>query len=151
VLRDRLRTGAIAGFVAAAATGGAMLGFGLARGAAWRPINTVAHLVLGYRAEITDGFDLVVTPVGILVHVGSLALWGVLFALLAARLRGAVLVVAALLFAAGAFLLDHRLLPVRWKPGFELVLSLPELLALYLVLALALALGVVLARRARAP
>lgn len=149
MLRDRLRDGAFAGLIGAAATAGALIGFGLARGAAWRPINTVAHLAIGYRAEITDGFDPLVTSVGIAVHVASLVGWGLLFALVAARLRGARLLLAALLFAAGAFLLDHVLLPVRLKPGFELVLSWPELIAVHAILALALAAGLAMSRGGR--
>ncbi|HEU4566300.1 MAG TPA: hypothetical protein VFS05_16675 [Gemmatimonadaceae bacterium] len=149
MLRDRLREGALAGLIGAAATAGALIGFGVARGAAWRPINTIAHLVIGYRAEITDGFDPLVTLLGLGVHVASLVAWGVLFSLLAARLRGVRLLLAALLFAAGAFALDHLLLPVRLKPGFELVLSWPELVALYAVLALALAAGLATSRGAR--
>jgi hypothetical protein len=146
VIRERVRTGLIGGIVAAAATAGVLLGFGIARGSAWRPINTVAHLVLGYRAEITDGLDAVVTPIGIAVHTLSLLLWGVLFALLAGGVRGWRLLIAALAFGGAAFLIDHRFLPIRFKPGFELVLTWPELAALYAVLALALAFGISLAR-----
>jgi hypothetical protein len=139
----------LAGLVAAAATAGALVGFGVARGAAWRVVNTLAHLPLGYRAEITDGFDPLVTPVGLAVHAASVVGWTVLFSLVAGRLRGARLAVAALLFAGAAFLVAHRVLPVRYKPGFELVLTFPELVALYALLAVSLVAGVLMARGAR--
>jgi hypothetical protein len=76
-------------------------------------------------------------------------LWGVIFALAVARLRGAALLVGALLLALVAYLVDQRLAPERLEPGFEQVLSTPELIIVYLVLALSLALGLHLARLSR--
>ena len=148
VIRDRVRQGVHAGVVAAAATAGTLVGFGLARGEAWRPLNAVAHLVLGYRARLMDRFHPVVTPAGIALHLLFVVIWGVLFALIAARLRGWRLAIAAAALGAAAFVVDTRLLPERLDPGFPALLTRPELLALYAVLAAALALGLRLARRA---
>jgi hypothetical protein len=134
--------GVYAGVIAAAATAGALIGFGRARGAAWRPLNAVGHLLLGYRARLMDRFDPLVTPVGIALHVLSVVLWGVLFALIAARLRGWRLAAAAAALGAVAFVIDIHLLPDRLGPGFPAILSRPELIAVYAVLAAALALGI---------
>ena len=83
-----------------------------------------------------------VTPVGVALHLLSAVLWGVLFALVAARLRGWRLAAAAVALGAAAFVLDTRLLPERLDLGFPALLSRPELIAVYAVLAAALALGI---------
>jgi hypothetical protein len=134
--------GVYAGIVAAAATAGTLIGFGRARGEAWRPLNAVGHLFLGYRARLMDRFDPLVTPVGIALHVLSVVVWGVLFALVAARLRGWRLAAAAAALGAAAFVIDTHLLPDRFDPGFPALLSRGELIAVYAVLAAALALGI---------
>ena len=137
-----------AGIVAGAATAGTLIGFGRARGELWRPLNAVGHLLLGYRARLMDRFDPLVTPVGVALHLLSAVLWGVLFALVAARLRGWRLAAAAVALGAAAFVLDTRLLPERLDLGFPALLSRPELIAVYAVLAAALAIGIRLAGRA---
>jgi hypothetical protein len=147
VIRDRLSQGVYAGIVAAAATAGMLIGFGRARGEAWRPLNAVGHLLLGYRARLMDRFDVFVTPVGVALHLTFVVLWGVLFALVAARLRGWRLAAAAAALGAAALVIDARLLPDGLDLGFPALLSRPELIALYAVLAAALALGIRLARR----
>lgn len=147
MIRHRVGQGVYAGVVAAAATAGTLIGFGGARGEAWRPLNAVGHLVLGYRARVMDRFDLLVTPVGVALHVLSVVVWGVVFALVAARLRGWRLVLAAVGLGAAAFLIDTRLLPDRLDPGFPDVLSRPEVIAVYAVLAASLAVGLRLARQ----
>ena len=152
MLRERLRQGIGAGLIAAAATAGVLVGFGLARREPLRALNAVAHMVVGTRAYYVSGFHAIVTPLAIAVHVASVVLWGILFAALAGRLRGARLTVAAAGLAALAFLIDYRVVPDRLRPGFESALSAHELAALYAVLAAALALGVRwVAREAPAP
>ncbi|HJU88919.1 MAG TPA: hypothetical protein VJ672_05970 [Gemmatimonadaceae bacterium] len=142
----RLRIGLHAGLLSAAATGGALVGFGIARGAPLQPINAVAHLLLGSRALLFDGFDPLVTTTGIVLHVVSVVIWAVLFALPAARLRALLVWLGALLFTAVVYLADVRLLPESLRPGFERVLTTTELVSVYVLLALSLALGVLLVR-----
>jgi hypothetical protein len=146
VLRERLSEGTRAGLVAAAATIGVLIGFGIARGAPLLPLNSVAHTAFGTRAYLMQGFDLALTLVAVTFHLISVALWGVIFALVAARLRGTALLLGSLLLALVAYFVDQHLAPERLKPGFERVLSTPELTVVYLVLALSLALGLHLAR-----
>jgi hypothetical protein len=140
VFGQRAREGTRAGIIAAAATFGALIGFGRAHGAALRPINAVAHVLLGERARLVDGVVPAVTISGLAVHIVSLLVWGTLFALIFGRLRGAQLLLAAFLFAAAAFVFDD-LAPARLRPGFEPTLTTPERVAVYAILALALWFG----------
>jgi hypothetical protein len=142
VLRERVRQGMGVGLIAAAATAGALVGFGLARRAPLRPLNAVAHLLIGSRALFVEGFDVAVTPLGIALHTLSVVVWAVLFAVIAGGLRGLRLVASAAALAALAFLIDYVFVPERLQPGFEATLSAAELAATYTVLALALAAGV---------
>ncbi|MEJ7810982.1 MAG: hypothetical protein WKG32_11285 [Gemmatimonadaceae bacterium] len=146
MLRERVTRGGYAGFVAAAATAGALIGFGIARGAPFQPLNTVAHMVFGTRAHLMDQFDPLVTPVALALHVTSVTVWGLVFAQLGGRLRSWRLVAAAAVFAGIAYIVDYHLVPRRFTPGFETFLSSAEIGAIYVILALALATGVSLAR-----
>jgi len=64
------------------------------------PFNAVAQLLLGARAAFTLHADPVVTPIGIVLLLALAVLWSVLFALVAAGLRGWGAGVAALAFGA---------------------------------------------------
>ena len=146
MLRERLSEGIRAGLVAAAATIGVLIGFGIVRGAPLLPLNSIAHTAFGTRAYLMQGFDPVLTSVAVTVHLLSIVLWGIIFALVAARLRGAALLVGSLVLALLAYVVDQRLVSERLKPGFEKALSAPELIVVYFVLALSLAVGLHLAR-----
>jgi hypothetical protein len=145
-VHPRLHIGLHAGLIAAAATGGALIGFGIARDAPVLPINAVAHLLLGSRALLFDGFDPLVTLLGATLHILSVILWAVIFALLTARLSTRAVWVASALFTAGVYLADVHILPDRLRPGFERVLTTTELLSTYLLLAVSLALAILLLR-----
>jgi hypothetical protein len=149
VLRERLSEGIRTGVVAAAATIGVLIGFGIVRGAPLLPLNSIAHTAFGTRAYLIQGFDPVLTSVAVIFHVLSVVLWAIVFALVAARLRGLALLVASLVLALVAYVVDQHLVTERLRPGFEEALSTPELTLVYLVLALSLALGLYWARVAR--
>ena len=134
MLRQRVREGARAGLVAAAATAGLLIGLGSARHAAMRPLNSAAHLLIGSRAYYMEGFHWLVTPIALLTHVAAVMLWGVCFAAMSARWRGWALYAGAIAFAALTCLFDLRVLPDRFRPGFESGLSSPEIAVVYLVL-----------------
>lgn len=140
-----MRQGVRAGVIATAATLGTLLGFGWVRGAALRPLNSIAHMLFGTRAFLMEGFDVAVTTAALLVHVLSILLWAVIFALVAGRLRGWRLLVSAIVFTAIAWTADHYLAPAALAPGFEQVLSPIEVGTIYLVLAFSLAAGARLA------
>lgn len=147
VLRERVKRGLIAGGIAAAATAGVLLGLGRARGATATLLNDAAHILIGERARLVESPQLAVTSLAMLVHLGSLLLWGVLFALAAASLRGWRLALAAIAFAGAMLAADVLVLPESLRPGFETAMTMPELILLYAVAALSLAAGVVLSRR----
>jgi hypothetical protein len=139
MLRDRLLRGVWIGLVAAAATAGALVGFGWVRGSPLQPLNTVAHIVVGSRAFYVHDAHPLVTSAGLLVHVLSLVVAGMLFSVAAGRLRGAWRWVAAVVFAAVVAAFDFVLLPSRLAPGFETVLTRGEVVMVYAVLAAAVA------------
>lgn len=139
----------VAGIVAAAATLGVLVGFGAAHGAWLQPLDAVAHVVVGSRAYLIDDFVPAVTLLALLIHVLSIVLWAVVFAVLAGRLRGWGLGAAAAAFAGVAWLVDQRLTPAGLAPGFERSLSGAETAAVYVVFAVALGLGVRVARETR--
>ncbi|HJR64424.1 MAG TPA: hypothetical protein VJ803_12035 [Gemmatimonadaceae bacterium] len=127
--------------LAASATAGTLVGFGIIRGAPVYLLNTMAHALLGARALATRAFDLPVTVTGLALHVVTLILYGVIFITLCGRLRGWRLVLAAVAFAAVVALFDLVLLPPVLRPGFETVLGTGELVAIFVELATALVLG----------
>jgi hypothetical protein len=142
MLRDRLLRGVWIGLVAAAATAGALVGFGWVRGAPLQPLNTIAHVLLGSRAFYVREAHPLVTPLGLGVHVLSLILWGVLFSVAAGRRRGAWLWVGAVLFAVAVAAIDFLLLPARLSPGFETVITRGEIIVIYALMAATMALVV---------
>lgn len=141
MLGHRIHQGLRAGLLAAAATAGVLVGFGMARGAAAAPLNAIAHLAVGERAHFITASDPAVTVLGLVLLLGWLLLAGVLFALLFGWLRGAALWLAAFGFTAALALVDLALVPERFRPGFERALVPAEVVVVYLVLAAALALG----------
>lgn len=141
MLRDRALLGVWIGLVAAAATAGTLVGFGWSRGGPLQALNTVAHIVMGSRAFYVREAHAVVTSVAVLVHAASLAAWGVLFSLAMGRFRSAPVSILALLFTALVALVDFVVLPERFSPGFETVLTRAEVIVVYAVMAAAMALG----------
>jgi hypothetical protein len=142
MLRDRLLLGVWIGLVAAAATAGALVGFGWVRGAPLQPLNTVAHVLVGSRAFYLLGAHPLVTPAGTLVHVISLVAWGILFSLALGRARGARAWAIAFVFAAAVAVIDIVVLPERFSPGFQTMLTRGEVIVVYGVMAVAMGLAV---------
>lgn len=141
VFRTRIRTGFHAGLLAAAATGGALLAFGMGLSRPWLPFNLAAHVVLGGRASLVTGVHPLVTPVGVLVHVAAIMIWGILFAGLVGWRGWRVTASAAAIFGATVFLLNTRLFPVALRPGYESVLSGTQMLFLHVTLVVMLVIG----------
>jgi hypothetical protein len=136
-VRDGIGFGVIAG----AATAGALMGFGHARGATLQPLNAVAHMFAGSRAFMTTGFQPAITGGALVLHFLSTIVWGVLLAYIAAPLTGWARAIAPLSVGLVAYLVDRFVAPNGLRPGFEQLLSSGETTFIYVVLAAALAAG----------
>ena len=129
--------------MAASATAGALLGFGLRLGAPALPFNAVASILLGAAAQHGRGFSAVPTLVGVLLHIAAMLGAGLAYARLLDRVSGHP-VAWATVVAAGALaliLLIARLFGV----GLGVLLPVGSLVLLCAILALALAIGMRLA------
>ena len=131
----------VTGLIATSATAGALVGFGLRAGTPFRGFNAMASLVLGDQATGAWGWMSTVTPAGMIVHVTVMMGWGVLFAFLAARLRGWQPAAAAAGVALGAWFVTRAVVLHRVGPGVAAVLGPGQLVGLHVVLGVALALG----------
>jgi hypothetical protein len=140
-----LTQGILTGALAAAATAGALLGFGLQQGTPARPFNALAGLILGDRAGGIWGFHPVVTVAGVLVHVAVTLGWALLFARLARGMRGLRLAAAALVAALAALAVDAFLAGRVLGVDVSDVLAPAQVVALHFVLGVALAVGMRLA------
>jgi hypothetical protein len=140
-----LTKGIVTGALAAAATAGALLGFGIQAGTPARPFNAVASLILGDRAAGTWGFHPVVTVVGVLAHVALSFGWALLFARLAGGMRGLRLAAAALIVTAAALVVDVVLATRIVGANVSDVLAPAQVIALHVVLGVALGVGMRLA------
>ncbi len=143
--RDTLTHGILTGALAAAATAGALLGFGVRQGTPARPFNALAGLLLGDQAGAIWGFHPVVTVAGVVVHATVTLGWGVLFARLARGMRGLRLAATAAVTTIAALVVDivvaGRLLGVNVSD----VLAPAQVIALHVVLGVALGVGMRLA------
>jgi hypothetical protein len=137
--------GMLAGALAAAATAGALLGFGIQQGTPARPFNAVASLLLGDRAHAIWGFHPVVTVIGAVVLVALTLGWGVLFARVARGMRGLRLAGAAAAVAAVALVVDVAIATQLRGVSVSTVLAPAEVVALHIVLGVALGVGMRLA------
>lgn len=140
-----LRAGLAVGTLAASATAGALIGFGLRQGTPLRPFNAVARLVLGARAEGVWGFDPLVTLTGVALHVTVMLAWGLLCVRLAGGRRGLAraafgVAVALLALAVDLFVVERLL-----GAGVSGVLSTLQVIVVHVLLALALVVGMRLA------
>ena len=136
-----LRSGITLGVIAGAATAGALMGFGHARGATLQPLNAIAHMYAGSRAYMTTGFQPGITVGAVVIHFLSTIVWGVVLAYVAESLSVRGRAIAPFGVALLAYLLDRFVAPNGLRPGFEELLSSGETTFIYVVLAAALAAG----------
>jgi hypothetical protein len=131
--------GITAGVLAASATAGALLGYGLRLGAPARPFNAIGAMLLGSGAQAAHGFSPGTTLLGIALHIGAMLGLGVVYASLTGGARRHV-VVWAVILAAGALVLTYfvgRLFGV----GLATILSPANVVILGVILAIALPIG----------
>jgi hypothetical protein len=130
----------------AAASAGALVGFGVRRGGPGTLLSAAGDRLLGVPAFVAPDRTLGVSALlGVAHHLVAAVAWGLVFAALAGRLRGARLAGVALLVAALAVSAD-RVLPAAFCLAAG-VASAPQRVLLAIVLAAALATGMRLAQR----
>ena len=143
-LRGWLRVAALG----AAATGGALVGFGIRRGAPAVLLSAAGERLRGVPSFVAPDRTLGASALlGAAHHLAASLAWGLTFAALAAggRLRGASLAAVALLVGALAVTVDRVLpAPLALAAG---VLTAPQRVVLGLVLAATLGVGTLLAQR----
>jgi hypothetical protein len=137
-----------AALLAAAATAGALVGFGMRDRAPGRLLAAAGEQLRGVPAFVTPdrGFGFAAW-LGVAHHVVVVAVWSLLFAFLAGRLRGLALAAAAAAFGVAVFVIDG-VLPggARLAAG---TLAAPQRLVVVGVLTVALGIGMRLAPRER--
>ena len=141
---SRIRLGLSAGFVAAAATTGALLGFGLRQGMPSRPFNVAASVILGEAAAGSWGFHRMATPVGLALHISAVVALGMLAAVLATKSRRLRTVGASVIVSFGAAILHLALL--GRDASSTRALTIPQLIVVYLLMGVGLMVGMRLAR-----
>jgi hypothetical protein len=132
----------MAGVLAAAATGGAVVALAWRAGGPLRPFVETGRAVLGAAQPATAAV------LGVGLHVAVSVAWGLLLAATAFRLRGVALLLASALLALLALVVHTTLLPA-FRLGYGLgvfPLHGAPLLFLYALFAAALAGGMRLAR-----
>ena len=134
------------GAIAAAATTGALAGFGARERAPGEAFRALGRVLLGVATNEGPRAQHLALLAGLLLHAATLVAWGVLFALIAGRLRGAALIAAAAVFSLVAYALSSGILPPLLRLGYGAKAFPPQLVLLYSVLALALAVGMRLAQ-----
>lgn len=147
-LRPRVALMLLTAIIAAAATTGALLGFGLRAGTPVRGFNAIASLALSDRAAGVWGWDSTVTPAGIMLLVAMMMGWGVLFSLLAIRMRGWRLAALAAAMGLAVWLVTTTIVLRRAAPEVVEVLGTGQVAGLHVVLAVALGVGMRFARSA---
>lgn len=149
-LQEALVAGSIASLLSAAAL--AVAGRRECRSAA-APVNAPSQWLWGARALRADQADRKHTAAGYLIHHFAATLWAALHAAVLADRRGmerpGPALAAAAVTSAVAALVDLRLTPERFTPGFQHRLSTAALVATYGCFALGLAAGSLAVRRAR--
>jgi hypothetical protein len=131
--------------MAAAATAGALVGFGVREGAPGASFLTAGRLLLGVAPTEGGDAQVAAAAVGVLAHAATCVVWGLLFGLVAARLRGLRLIAAALVFAAAVYGI-REYVPALLRVGYGSRAFPPQLVLLHAALALALAAGIRIAQ-----
>ena len=136
-----MRAGIATGVIAAAATAGALAGFGLGGDGPTAPFRTLGRLALGVTENAGGAAQSAALVAGLALHGAVAVVWGVLFVFIAGRLRGARLAGAAVLFALFVYALDSGLLPPLLRLGHGARAFPSQSALLHFVLASALVAG----------
>ncbi len=149
MLTPRLRLALQVGLIAAAATAGALAGFGLGHDGPLSAFRVLGRLTLGVTQNAGSTAQSAATLTGLGLHTVLVGLWGVLFVLIAGGVRGARLAGAAALFALFVYALALGLLPPLLRLGHGARAFPSQSVFLHFVLAAALGVGTWIASTSR--
>jgi hypothetical protein len=146
VFASRLAAGVYLGLLAAAATAGVLVGFGLRHGSSLDPFHVYGRAALGAATGRVASRDLAILA-GFLAHTLWMLLWGVCFSVVATPLRGSRTALAALAYAALLGVLSVSIVPGALGAASLATLSAAQRVFLVLVVAGTLTAGMRLAPR----
>jgi hypothetical protein len=136
-IRSTLARGLMDGAALAVTTSAALAAVStIERGSPWAAINPICHIVDGDDRTYSDGFDKRDSYLGLALNGSVMLAWGVLHAAAFGRAKGISSMAAGLTTAAAAYAIDYRVVPRRFTPGIEKVLSRRSILVMYVVLGL---------------
>ena len=146
-----LRDGAVRSQIVALSAAASVAAVGqIENGDGLTPLNNVSHIAWG-----DDGFDqsqlsVKYTGAALVLNQISVTSWALLHEWIFGKARDAgqwqISLAGGFLVSALAYVVDFKLAPDRYKPGFERLLSERGLLAVYVLLALALGCGKIAGR-----
>ena len=132
-------SGITSGILAASATLGALIGFGIRLGAPARVFNAIGAIVVGRSALAYTGFAPAVTLIGVVVHVLAMLACGAVYARLVEWTRGSTIAWA---FGVSTAACTLTWLFARWfGVGPAVLLPFGNMIVLTVLLALALPIG----------
>jgi hypothetical protein len=143
-VQTRTRVGLVTGLVAASATAGVIEGF--SRHEHFSAFAGMGRQLLAVIASATRPTPATAILVGVALHVVLALCWARLFVLVAGRLQGFALVVAAVVASAVIWAINSEWMPSVLRFGNDLTAFVPQATIFYVVLALALAAGMRFAR-----
>jgi hypothetical protein len=152
--RGLLHDAILSGSSASLASAGALAIYSkLETGSAAAGMNGPSQWVWGVRAAKTNRPSLKHTAIGYVIHHGTSIFWALLYERLLGRrartrrLSALQIAAEAAATAAGAYVVDYKLTPRRFQPGFEQHVSARAMLATYAAFAAGLAVVTMLRRR----
>lgn len=144
-MSERLSSGIRVGTLAGATSAGVLVGLGMRHGAAFAPFGILGRAFAARFAGIVPATPFA-TVLGVVLHFLWMVLWGVCFALFAARLRGGALLTAAVLFAGFIGAIGATVAPGALGAAAVASLTIAQTVFLLALLALTLAAGMHFAR-----
>jgi hypothetical protein len=149
--REAARNGLISGSAASVLSTAALAALGkVEAGDTIAPTNATSHWLWGDVAASKNGFQSKYTIPGYLIHHLSAVFWAILlenyYGHKLDKMHAAETMKIAGATTAIALFSDYKLTPHRLQPGFEMRLSKPSLLAVYVAFAIGLGLGTIAIR-----
>jgi len=141
-LRNLLLRSAKTAAIATATTTAALMLFSTREtGSPWAAINTLCHMLDGDEKEQPMHFAPRESPLGLGLTTSAVASWAVGYEYLLGGVPFPSSALWAALATAGIWVVDYRIVPKRFTPGFEKHLSTAAIAAVYAVLATTFALS----------